>query len=329
MRSVLLAALICLTLTLNGCSGSAKRMVSRDRAPTRHVNYQKIPDAVPKREKYHPYGTRAYTVRRRRYRVLKQTKGYKRRGYASWYGTAFHGRQTSTQDRYNLYGMSAASPELPLPCYAKVTNLANGKSVIVKVNDRGPFYGKRILDLSYAAARRLEFANQGVAYVEVEALGDHNWDFEHNSYRPACKHGLPTKGRPVVHTASSSTLSVAAASSSVVADASSYRTPTKAASAEKTPSTNRHNNSANSSTAMVKLQIASFKDVKNAKNCIAKIKKVLSAATASQLYIKQRPSGRYGQMYSVQLGPMPSTRSEQILAQLRQIGLQPLVLKMH
>lgn len=173
---------ITLALVLNGCTVRTKGKIrSRDRAPTRHINYQHVPDAVPKLEKYHPYGTRDYVVKRRRYRVLKSTRGYVRRGYASWYGTSFHGRYTSTQDIYNLYAMTAASPELPLPCYAEVTNLANGKRVIVKVNDRGPFYGKRILDLSYAAARKLGFAEQGVAYVQVVALGEHNWDYERNT----------------------------------------------------------------------------------------------------------------------------------------------------
>lgn len=185
-----------LALTLDGCSiiSFRKKPRSLDRAPTRHIEYHRVPDAVPKLEKYHPYGTRNYTVKNRRYRVLKDTKGYVKRGYASWYGSSFHGRHTSTQEIYNLYGMTAASPELPLPCYAQVTNLANGKHVIVKVNDRGPFYGKRILDLSYTAAHKLGFAKQGVAYVQVVALGKHNWDYENNrpkKHAPFLKHSTP------------------------------------------------------------------------------------------------------------------------------------------
>lgn len=97
-------------------------------------------------------------------------KGYKERGKASWYGTKFHGRRTANGEIYNMYAMSAAHKTLPLPSYAKVTNLDNGRSIIVRINDRGPFVHGRIIDLSYTAAQKLGYVNKGVARVEVEAL---------------------------------------------------------------------------------------------------------------------------------------------------------------
>ena len=113
---------------------------------------------------------KSYVVKGKRYYVLNNANNYHQVGTASWYGKKFQGRRTSTSERYNLYGMTAASPVLPLPTYVKVTNLTNGKQVIVKVNDRGPFRNNRILDLSYAAAKKLGFVNKGVAPVEVESL---------------------------------------------------------------------------------------------------------------------------------------------------------------
>jgi rare lipoprotein A len=166
----------CLT-QLSGCGVTGK-------APTHHtdgppsvdiVNVEKISDAVPRVEPYHPYGTRNYVVGGRSYSVLKNAKGYVKSGYASWYGSKFHGRHTSTQERFNLYGMTAASRELPLPSYAKVTNLRNGKTVVVRVNDRGPFHSKRILDLSYAAAKKLDFVDRGTAPVKIEVIDPKAW----------------------------------------------------------------------------------------------------------------------------------------------------------
>jgi rare lipoprotein A len=101
---------------------------------------------------------------------LATSSGYKAEGLASWYGTAFHGRETANGEIYSMYGMTAAHKTLPLPCYARVTNLANGRQVVVRVNDRGPFHGDRLIDLSWVAARKLGFARQGTARVRVEGL---------------------------------------------------------------------------------------------------------------------------------------------------------------
>jgi len=136
-------------------------------APT---NLDSIPDAVPKPEPLHRYANRPYSALGKTYTPLAAAGSYKERGSASWYGKKFHGQRTSIGDTYDMYGMTAAHPTLPVPSYARVTNLANGKSVVVRVNDRGPFLHDRIIDLSYAAAYKLGYVNQGSAEVEVESL---------------------------------------------------------------------------------------------------------------------------------------------------------------
>ena len=133
-------------------------------------NMDAIPDAVVKPEPLHPYANRPYSALGKTYTPLQTTGNYKERGMASWYGKKFHGQRTSIGEIYNMYAMTAAHPTLPIPSYARVTNLANGKSVVVRVNDRGPFLHDRIMDLSYAAAYKLGYANSGSAEVEVESL---------------------------------------------------------------------------------------------------------------------------------------------------------------
>lgn len=117
------------------------------------------------------YGNRVtYTVDGKDYNVMLSSKGYKSRGIASWYGTKFHKKLTSSGDPYDMYQLTAAHKTLPLPTYVRVKNLENGKTAIVKVNDRGPFHSNRILDLSYAAAKQLGVFAKGTAMVEVEAI---------------------------------------------------------------------------------------------------------------------------------------------------------------
>ncbi len=111
-----------------------------------------------------------YQVLGRRYAVLPSAEGYLERGVASWYGPTFHGELTSMGERYDMYAMTAAHKTLPLPAYARVTNLKNGKSVVVRINDRGPFVATRIIDLSYTAASHLDMLRDGTAMVEVRAL---------------------------------------------------------------------------------------------------------------------------------------------------------------
>src|SRR6478752_9540343 len=129
-----------------------------------------VPDAVPRLEALHRAANRPYAVLGREYVPATTLTPYHERGVASWYGRKFHGQKTSIGEPYDMYAMTAAHPTLPLPSYARVTNLANGRSVVVRVNDRGPFHPGRIIDLSYAAAYRLGIAQKGSGEVEVESI---------------------------------------------------------------------------------------------------------------------------------------------------------------
>ncbi len=131
-----------------------------------------IPDAEPRAEPLSRYGNPPeYEVFGRRYRPLQVADGFEQHGLASWYGTRFHGRRTSSGEPYDMYAMTAAHKRLPLPSYVEVENLHNGKRVVVRVNDRGPFVDGRIIDLSYAAAHRLEMTDRGVAPVRIRVVG--------------------------------------------------------------------------------------------------------------------------------------------------------------
>ena len=168
-----------LLVVLSGCGffgGLSKPGGSRDSAPNVTLDKRKIIDATPKVEPRSRGGNfTPYTVLGKTYRVMKSSKGYKEKGGASWYGTKFHGRLTSNGERYNMYAMTAAHKSLPIPTYVKVKNLENGREIIVRVNDRGPFHEGRIIDLSYAAATKIGMLKKGTARVEVEAIDPREW----------------------------------------------------------------------------------------------------------------------------------------------------------
>jgi rare lipoprotein A len=154
-------------LTMAACGGNV-----RDSAPSGSAAIPDLPgDAVPRPEPRSRYGNGPlYEVFGETYKVMNTSSGYRERGVASWYGKKFHGRLTSNREPYNMYAMTAAHKTLPLPTYVKVRNLRNNKSIIVRVNDRGPFVHNRIIDLSYAAALKLDMVRDGTSLVEVTAI---------------------------------------------------------------------------------------------------------------------------------------------------------------
>ncbi len=142
-----------------------------DGAPPVPVDVDSIPELVPQPVVRSLAGNISpYTVLGSTYSVLPESDGFVEEGLASWYGSKFHGRLTSNGERFDMYALSAAHKHLPIPTYVEVTNLNNGRSIILRVNDRGPFYGDRVLDLSWAAAAKLGFAEQGTAPVRIVAL---------------------------------------------------------------------------------------------------------------------------------------------------------------
>ena len=155
-------------MSLAACGGNNVR----DSAPSGSVSIPDLPgDPVPRPEARSRYGNGpVYEVLGQTYRVMDSSLGYKERGVASWYGKKFHGRLTSNREPYDMYEMTAAHKTLPLPTYVKVRNLRNNRSIIVRVNDRGPFVHNRIIDLSYAAALKLDMIRDGTSLVEVTAI---------------------------------------------------------------------------------------------------------------------------------------------------------------
>lgn len=144
---------------------------NKDSGPGDDIDLSHIPDAVPRKEVRTIAGNKnPYTVLGKTYRLIKDESSYKERGFASWYGKKFNGYKTSNGEIYDMYAMTAAHKTLPIPSYVRVTNLQNGKTVVVRVNDRGPFHEGRIIDLSYAAAQRIGIHKMGTGKVEVEIV---------------------------------------------------------------------------------------------------------------------------------------------------------------
>jgi rare lipoprotein A len=160
-----------LPLTFLIFAGCSSVTVERDSAPDRPVDTSSVPDAVPKVEPRSKYGNpESYVVFGKRYYVMNDNRGFTQQGIASWYGKKFHGRRTSSGETYDMYAMTAAHKTLILPVYVEVTNLGNGKKVVVKVNDRGPFHENRIIDLSYSAATKLDVVAKGTALVKIRVV---------------------------------------------------------------------------------------------------------------------------------------------------------------
>jgi rare lipoprotein A len=162
---------------------SASQSAPPSRAPARGGGYYKddgplestpdldrIPDAVPRAERLHRFANNPYQVFGKDYVPVRVGSDFRQRGMASWYGRRYHGQKTSSGEMYDMFGMTAAHPTLPIPSYARVTNVATGRSVVVRVNDRGPFLADRVIDLSYVAAHKLGYIQAGSTLVDVEVV---------------------------------------------------------------------------------------------------------------------------------------------------------------
>lgn len=134
------------------------------------ANLDRVADAVPRAEPLHKYANRPYEAMGKKYVPMTAVQPFRQQGLASWYGKRYHGQKTSSGEIYDMYAMTAAHPTLPIPSYARVTNAANGRSVVVRINDRGPFKSDRVIDVSYVAAYKLGFIQAGQARVQVESV---------------------------------------------------------------------------------------------------------------------------------------------------------------
>lgn len=168
-----IVSILGLAILINACSSqkpSGRYDIDSDIAPDTPISVEHLEDAHPQYEPYSLGGNSDYTLRGEDYKIVKETEGFTEKGKASWYGKKFHGHLTSNGEIYDMYSMSAAHKTLPIPSYVKVTNTNNNKTTIVRINDRGPFHEGRIIDLSYAAAYKLDVLRTGTANVEIEVI---------------------------------------------------------------------------------------------------------------------------------------------------------------
>ena len=192
MKTILILGVALITLALAGCS-SSPTVPEKTPAPAKSAksggyylddgpdaspppNLDAVPDAVPRDEPLHRFANRTYSVLGSTYTPQTERRPFSEEGLASWYGRRFRGQKTASGEPYDMYAMTAAHPTLPIPSYARVTSLSNGKSVVVRINDRGPFHSKRIIDLSYTAAYKLGFLGSGSSRVRVESLDPATYD---------------------------------------------------------------------------------------------------------------------------------------------------------
>jgi len=253
-----------------------------DGPPGYNVDVSQIQDAVPKVEPLSKYGNKPYAVFGKKYNVMGSSKNYKETGTASWYGTKFHQRNTSSGEPYDMLAMTAAHKSLPLPTYVEVTNLVNGKKIIVKVNDRGPFVGNRLIDLSYAAAKKLGITGTGTGRVEVRAIDPRRDDFDLTPTPIFAKNTTEAKQFPV---RKKETIIIS-----------------------KNKSAKKH--------AAIYLQVGAFQN----KAYAEKLKKQLSGLVSTPVKITELKRAK--KLYRVQIGPLnDSNKIAEINKQLKSIGL--------
>jgi rare lipoprotein A len=261
-----------------------------DGAPSVAKDVSTIRDAQPKPVTRTRAGNKSpYTVLGKTYTLLTESKGYQQRGYASWYGTKFHSRNTANGEVYDMWGMTAAHKTLPIPSYVRVTNVDNGLSIVVRVNDRGPFHSERIIDLSYAAAIKLGFAQNGVAQVDVVDVTPVN---------SSSVSGIPLKPKSLVSTGT--------VDQSVVLVPAPK--PTLAPSPKMQP-TSIVEPSATVAAELTYLQAAAFQSMAAANKVQAKLQPLLSVP------VKVVPNGKRT-WYRVKIGPISNA---QMMSESRQI----------
>jgi rare lipoprotein A len=254
-----------------------------------------VPDAIPRLEPRARKGNPPfYVVFGKRYYVLSSSVGYWERGVASWYGPGFHKVLTSTGERYDMYGMTAAHKTLPLPAYVRVTNLQNGRSVVVRVNDRGPFVGNRIIDLSYSAAAKLGMLRNGTAMVDVRTID-------------------PSVPPPVI-TASSGT-PAAPAPNALAPNAVAATTAVPGAGTPPDPSAPATGAAAASPALFV--QAGAFADPANAEHLADKLR----GHSYGKVFVREDEiAGR--KMYRVRIGPVPDVAEfDRVVAALERAGI--------
>ncbi len=306
-RAWALSGLALLAALLAGCASGPRPGPDMSRV---HSASEPVPRALPRSAHGNPS---SYTVFGKTYHVLKSAAGYDRVGMASWYGPGFNGERTSSGERYNMYGMTAANKVLPLPTFVRVTNLQNGRHVIVKVNDRGPFHSGRIIDLSYTAAYRLGITRHGTALVRVQAItpgqGSGNGNRPSGQFRSAVSHhGQTRSARGQMHMASDTGTAAFARSIDTVATdrPPEVRPPVRTAPAapvEADPAAPPARRQARPAAARAGdtpgryVQVGAFGELRHARKRIARLRR----AGFRHAFIEHPRPGQH--LYRVRLGP--------------------------
>jgi rare lipoprotein A len=318
LGAVLCAILVGVALALGGCGGSPKKG---------QVRVDQVAGAKPKAEPKARYGNmRSYVVFGKTYYPKTSSRGHTERGIASWYGPKFHGKKTSSGEIYDMHQMTAAHKTLPLPTYALVTNLENGRNLIVKINDRGPFVGDRIIDLSYAAAKHLGLDRKGTARVQVTSIDPRDHDgkpprsiavaqVELERYRAGAGGGAEAKPTP----------STSAISESAPSRSASSATPSMipAAASDEPP---RARSAVATTGGGYSLQVGAFGARTNAEEMRRRLQGQLSAPVT----VDHAPSGDAARLYRVRVGPVDSrSDAEQLSAQLNGLGIGPSLVVPH
>jgi rare lipoprotein A len=319
-------------LGLVGCittpSQKAAPIAISEPPPIPPVIPQAVPDVLPRVEPRSRYGNPPfYEVFGKRYYVLSSSVAYVERGVASWYGPGFHKLRTSTGEPYDMYGMTAAHKTLPLPAYVRVTNLQNGRSVVVRVNDRGPFVGNRIIDLSYTAASRLDMLRNGTAMVEVRAL-DPTQPHDQGLPLLAAAPMAPASGQSGAATGNvppaGATTATLASANGITPGATPSAAPgaaTPATPAISTPANAPVPESAAASPAPARtvlfVQAGAFADPANAERLAAKLR----GGGYGKIFVRDDLiAGR--KMYRVRIGPVPDVPEfDRIVAALERAGV--------
>jgi rare lipoprotein A len=300
---------VAIAVALSGCFGAARReapappTTPAPAAPAAvpPTDLGSVPDAVPRVEPRSRSGNPPfYDVFGKRYYVLSTNIGYVERGVASWYGPGFHKIRTSTGEPYDMYAMTAAHKTLPLPAYVRVTNLQNGHSIVVRVNDRGPFVGNRIIDLSYSAAAKLDMVRNGTAFVEVRSIDP--------TAMPAIPPSLTASTTPAGPANSAPTTPTIEVVPVPTAPAQSSQPPVAAAVPAQAPV---------KVGAPLFVQAGAFGDPANAQRLVQK----LEGGAYGKVFVRDdQIAGR--RMYRVRIGPVPSVAEfDRIVAALERDGV--------
>ena len=301
MRWLCQAALAAALLVLAACSTAPRHGSARTTLPPPPGT---VPDAVPHAEPRSSHGNPPfYEVYGQRYQVRASADNYVERGVASWYGPDFQGHDTSSGERYDMYGMTAAHKTLPIPCYARITNLSNGRSVVVRINDRGPFVANRIVDLSYSAATRLDIVRTGTAFVELRTVGPGELlATPEATATTAVPAPVPAAVPPAAPVAVAVSQPVVAAPVAVPVAAPSTTAPATAAPA--------------TASVALYIQVGAFADPGNAQRVVDRLQ---SAGVAHVFSVAAAGSGQV--LRRVRVGPIGTVEEfDQLAAQLASLG---------